>query len=422
MMEAALLLFSLLALCSFNALAAVGLEELVDGLFVVAVHKDVVVAQRILQEVIYWGVEAHTYLGAAHVEVVGVFCQGAGGQVVFVEAFAAAFDEGDVAQREQTLDGDAARCLEVVADDVAFGLLQSDGAVGQYEFVVAALEGGGVGHEAFFPGDGFHGQQGEDRLEVAFASGHDAVVIEQGEGEASGGIEFVDELEAAQREGIEPLFFGHLFEGTVEFHRFEDVFGSAFPAGKGLGGHGCTGGTYLLVGDVLVFLVDALQREVDVVDAPAALGEQVVHTAGHQPRGRGADDTDALAVEGALGTEVVAQDVDALDDGREFAVEHFALETSHTEPGRYLEGGCQRILLSVGQQNGRTGQAFKLLDDEFLNASGGYEYNFEVLRAEGVYVLVINYLHGVVFLKFTQNGFVGGAKGNLLMKNRSKGN
>ena len=136
------------------------------------------ISQWVLQEIIGRRVQSDTYLCAAHVDVVGVLRQGAGSQVVFVQAFASAFDDGHVAGRQQALNADAQFGLEVAAKDELLGLFQSYGAVGQYYFVGTCVDHGRVGHECPFSRKGFDHQHGENRLQVAFASGNDAFVIQ----------------------------------------------------------------------------------------------------------------------------------------------------------------------------------------------------------------------------------------------------
>ena len=87
-------------------------------------HHDVVVAQRIAQEIVCGRVEADAHLRTAHVDVVCVFRQGAGRQVIFIQRFASTFHERYVARGEQALYADALVCLEVTAQDEFFRLLQ----------------------------------------------------------------------------------------------------------------------------------------------------------------------------------------------------------------------------------------------------------------------------------------------------------
>lgn len=62
----------------FRPFAGVDLQKLIEYSFMVSVHQDVMIAQRIAEEIVGGGIKTNAYLCTAHVDVVGVFCQGAG--------------------------------------------------------------------------------------------------------------------------------------------------------------------------------------------------------------------------------------------------------------------------------------------------------------------------------------------------------
>lgn len=161
-----------------NLLASIDLEELVHHELVIAVQDDVVVAQWILQEIVGGSVHADADLCATHIYIVGILGQGARGEVVLVQAFAATLHERDIACWGKTLYADAFLRLEVAAQDEALCLLQADGAVREDHFIRAGVYQGRVGHERRFAGQYLCGQHGEDGLEVAFTSRDDALVVE----------------------------------------------------------------------------------------------------------------------------------------------------------------------------------------------------------------------------------------------------
>ena len=322
-------------------LAPIHLEELVHHRLVVAVQQDVVIAQGVLQEVAGGGVHADADLGAAQVDVVRVLRQGARAEVVFVQALAAALHQGDVARGGNALDADAPLRLEVAAQDEAFGLVEADGAVGEDHLVRPRIDHRRVGQERWFPCQHPRGQHGEDGLQVALAPGDDALVVQQGQGEAAGGARHVDEAEATQREGGEAFFVHNAAYGAVEAHGLQHVFGRGFAAGQGAGGQFGAGFAHLVVGHLAVVVVDALQGDVGVFDAPAAFAQQVIHVAGDEPRRGRAHHADARAPQPPLRHEVAVQHEDALDDFRQLPVQDFRPDSPSAQPAGYFEGRCQ---------------------------------------------------------------------------------
>ena len=88
----------------------------------------------------------------------------------------------------------------------------------------------------FFPRQHFYGQHGEDGLQIAFTSGNDSFVVQQGKGKAAGGSRLVYQAEAAEGNGAQSLFLYNPLDGSIQPHGFYHVFGlasrqaSAFPA------------------------------------------------------------------------------------------------------------------------------------------------------------------------------------------------
>lgn len=158
-----------------------------------------VVAQRCLEEIVGRGVHFYPYLGAAHIDVVCILNKRAGAQVIFVQAFASAFYDGYISRRQDSLNTDAAFRLKMVAYDELLRLCDADGAVCQYDFIGTGIYHGRIGHEGVFPRQHFYGQHGEDGLQIAFTSGNDSFVVQQGKGKAAGGSRLVYQAEAAER-------------------------------------------------------------------------------------------------------------------------------------------------------------------------------------------------------------------------------
>ena len=125
------------------------------------------------------------------------------------------------------LDGDAAFRLEMVTDDELLGHSCGDGAVGQEHLVAGQVDKRRVGHEGRLADEFFHHQQGHDGLEVAFASGRDAFVVQQGEGQATRGLQALDEREAGKGKGVQFFFFTYAADGLVQAHGPQQFSGVA---------------------------------------------------------------------------------------------------------------------------------------------------------------------------------------------------
>lgn len=105
--------------------------------------------------------ELYAYLGTAHIDIVGIFCQRSCAQVVFVQTLAATFYNSYISGRENTLDTDTAFCLEVITDNELLCLGNAYGAMCQYDFVGAGIDHGRIRHESRFPGQHFYNKHAE---------------------------------------------------------------------------------------------------------------------------------------------------------------------------------------------------------------------------------------------------------------------
>ena len=176
------------------------MQELFQYILVIAIQHDVVVAQRCLEEIVGRGVHFYPHLGAAHIDVVCILNKRAGAQVIFVQAFASAFYDGYISRRQDSLNTDAAFRLKMVAYDELLRLCDADGAVCQYDFIGTGIYHGRIGHESRFACEHFGSEHGEDGLQIAFASGNDALVIQQGKRQAAGSARLFYQAETTQGE------------------------------------------------------------------------------------------------------------------------------------------------------------------------------------------------------------------------------
>lgn len=286
----------------------------------------------------------------------------------------AAFDDCYFAFGEYAAYGYAALGFEVVAEDEAACLVEAYGAVGEDYFVAVGVDFGGVGHEGCFACGGLYEHHGEEGLEVAFASGHDACVVEEGEGHAACGAGALEEAEACEGDGGEVFFFYYAAEGLGEAHGFGDVGGGGLDAVFGAVGEvgACVG--YLVVGDVVVDVVDAFEGYGYEFYAPAFAEGLGVDVAGDEPVGGSADDAYALA--GEFGADVV--EAAELDEACGYlggcAVDYFAGFAACAEEGCYLEGCGEGVVGAVGYEEcgvGECGEGF--FDLAFYAACGDEE-------------------------------------------------
>ena len=218
-----------------------------------------VVAQRCLEEIVGRGVHFYPHLGAAHIDVVCILNKRAGAQVIFVQAFASAFYDGYISRRQDSLNTDAAFRLKMVAYDELLRLCDADGAVCQYDFIGTGIYHGRIGHEGVFPRQHFYGQHGEDGLQIAFTSGNDSFVVQQGKGKAAGGSRLVYQAEAAEGNGAQSLFLYNPLDGSIQPHGFYHVFGACLSAGKRFS---CQSGAcfaHLVVRYLSVVFINAVQ-------------------------------------------------------------------------------------------------------------------------------------------------------------------
>ncbi len=121
--------------------------------------------------------------------------------------------------------------------------------------LVRALIIDGLAMKDYWAVSALDDQHGEDRLEVALASGNDAFIVQQRQGQTARGAGQLDQTEAAQRQGRQLFFFGYPLECPVDFHCLQHVVGSRFAAGKGLPGQLGGGVAHLFVRDGIVVLI-----------------------------------------------------------------------------------------------------------------------------------------------------------------------
>ena len=148
-------------------------------------------------------------------------------QIIFVQTFSPAFEEGDFARMYNALNGDAAFCFKMVADNKLFGHFGRNGAVCQQYFVAVKVYKRRIGHKAGLSDEFFYHQQGHDGLQVAFASGRYSFVIQQRKGQAACGLQALDQREAGQGKSVQVFFLAYTSDGFVQAHGPKQFFRSS---------------------------------------------------------------------------------------------------------------------------------------------------------------------------------------------------
>ena len=147
----------------------------------------------------------------------------------------------------------------MVAYDELLRLCDTDGTMCQYDFIGTGIYHGRIGHERVLPCQHFYGQHGEDGLQIAFTSGNDSFVVQQGKGKAAGGSRLVYQTEAAEGNGAQSLFLYNPLDGSIQPHGLYHVFGACLSAGKRFS---CQSGAcfaHLVVRYLSVVFINAVQ-------------------------------------------------------------------------------------------------------------------------------------------------------------------
>ena len=211
------------------------------------------------------------------------------------QTWASPFEDGIVSHWQRPLDSHSDARLKMRAEGDVVAHLQRDGAMGEHGALVGEV--GGVGHEGFCAAEAFHQQHAHQGLHVAFATGHDAFVVEQGQSQTAGGTAGFHDVEAADGHGVEAFLLADLFDGEISLGRFQHVgrrrLNGAFGAFHDVLGH-----LHRLVFEHGLDAVDH-PLQVDVEGLYPEVFQQVVavHAAGDEPVGGLAEQADTGSVQ-----------------------------------------------------------------------------------------------------------------------------
>ena len=93
--------------------------------------------------------------------------------------------------------------------------------MGQHCALVSEV--GRVGHESHFATQALGEKHGEQGLHVAFATRHNAFIIEQSQGESTRRAAGFHNVEAADGKGIQTLFRTDSLDGQIDLGTFKHV-------------------------------------------------------------------------------------------------------------------------------------------------------------------------------------------------------
>ena len=364
----------------------------------VAANDDVVVADAALEEIVEGLVEAQVQLGAAHVGVGGALEQPGPGDEVAFHGLAATLDHRDIHRVEDALDSHTAQRLIVVAHNVAVGHRRSNGAVGEHHLAGGVVQNlGRIGHEGHFSRCGLHGEHGEQRLLVALATGRDAFLVEQRQGNTARGAGRGNQVKAVKGEGVQVVALHDVLDGSVEAHGLDNLVASGLQNAERVVEELVGDVLHLIIADGLVALDHLVERHIQHLDAPALTHGLIGHIAGDEPSRRLADDAHPLAVQsgnGIMGAGIVAN---ALHDETGGPVQHASMAPLKTHPRQYLERGGQRVLQAIGNEDDIGRQEVDAGLDHLLDTATAHKHHCGVRGRFAVEFLGKDVTH-VIFL------------------------
>ena len=222
--------------------------------------------------------------------------------------------------------------------------------MGKEHFVAFGVEEGGIGHECVLTRETLAEQHGEDGLEVALATCHDALVVEQGQGQTTCRMGGRNECKTLNSKGIQMSLLGHFLQGAIQTHGLDDILSVGFTARLCPLQESIDGGQEV-IGDglFLEILHHLLEVEVDILHTPHLASSGITYSAGNQPVGGFANQTDtqsrqllALLQHPQLGKDDLHR---TMQDGTCLSLLAY--------PTTQFHRGCQRIGLAIGQENER---------------------------------------------------------------------
>ena len=260
------------------------------------------------------------------------------------------------------------------------------------------------------------GKHGEYGLQVALTSGHDALIVEQCQRQTTRDSHLVSQPETTYGKRCQPLLFHNHLQCLVHPHGLNKVFRLSFAAGQCLGSQLYTLLAHLVLADLLVKSGHMLHRYIDIFYPPPAFGQQIIHIACDEPRGRSAYNADARAIQSALCLKIIVEHKNTFHHLHQLTVQNLALHTPVPQPRGYLQSGGQRILHAVGQHDGRPGQLLKVLYDHTLHPSAGNENQAEVIGLQAIHILIIDKVKTKILFQFRENHFVRTVNDRLLVQ------
>ena len=143
------------------------------------------VTQRITHKIVYGFVQFDSCLGAAGIDVVGIFYQLACGNEILVQTLSRAFYHRDASRMQNTLYGYPGLRFKMIPDDKLIHHFGGNRTVSHHYFVQVIVDECRIRHESCLAGQCLGDEQSKDGLQVSFTSGRDAFIIQQGKCQTS---------------------------------------------------------------------------------------------------------------------------------------------------------------------------------------------------------------------------------------------
>ena len=144
------------------------------------------VTQRITHKIVYGFVQFDSCLGAAGIDVVGIFYQLACGYEILVLAFSSAFYHRDASWMQKTLYGYPGLRFKMIPDDKLIQQFGGNRPARPPHLVQDIVDECRIRNESCLEGQCLGDEQSKDGLQVSFTSGRDAFIIQQGKCQTSG--------------------------------------------------------------------------------------------------------------------------------------------------------------------------------------------------------------------------------------------
>ena len=134
------------------------------------------------------------------------------------------------------------------------------------------------------------------------------------------------------------LFLAYFLDGFVQPHGFQQIFRRCILICFGAIGENRCFYTYFIICDMLVMIVNIVQRNVQISDSPSFAGQQVIDVTGYQPERRSTDAADTFSFQGPSGCKGLMVQQHLLDHFRNRPVNNPYFHVFGLYPGCYLKG------------------------------------------------------------------------------------